>query len=164
VTYAKRVRRITLERYIVSKIVFQLEKVTTGEILVLYDNILWCQDKAGKDPSFREKFGSSLEDLALILKSVRFTPATFHSNLSVLSVAFRNKLDGFYIPAKNLQGVYVHVRGTYHILPSKSQGIEKRRLPPPRYIGVGYKDKGHRRDEAYDGSPTWQEVAMRLKT
>lgn len=32
-----------------------------------------------------------------------------------------------------------------------------------RYIGVGYKDKGARRDPAKDGSPAWQEVAMARK-
>jgi hypothetical protein len=28
-----------------------------------------------------------------------------------------------------------------------------------RFIGVGYKDKGSRKDKAVDGSPSWQEVA-----
>lgn len=152
-----------MERYIVSKVVFHPERVTTGEILVLYDNILWCQDKARKDPSFQDKFGEALEALALLLKSVRFTPTSFENNLRKLSSAFRSKLDSFIIPSKNLNGVYVHVRGSFHILPSTSQGKLTKLLPPPRYIGVGYKDKGHRRNMARDGSPTWQEVAMRLK-
>jgi len=29
-----------------------------------------------------------------------------------------------------------------------------------RYIGVGYKDKGNLRISSFDGSPSWQEVAM----
>ena len=33
------------------------------------------------------------------------------------------------------------------------------RLPPTRYIGVGYKDKGARRNVTVDGTPAWQEVA-----
>jgi hypothetical protein len=32
------------------------------------------------------------------------------------------------------------------------------RLPPDRYIGVGYKDKGSRRNPAKDGSGSWQEI------
>lgn len=31
--------------------------------------------------------------------------------------------------------------------------------PPRRFVGVGYRDSGHRRDPAFDGSPSWQEVA-----
>jgi hypothetical protein len=37
-----------------------------------------------------------------------------------------------------------------------------KKSPPKRYIGVGYKDKGQYRDEAFDGSPDWQEVASQL--
>jgi len=33
------------------------------------------------------------------------------------------------------------------------------RTRPKRYIGVGYKDSGTKRDSAFDGSPSWQEVA-----
>jgi len=34
-----------------------------------------------------------------------------------------------------------------------------RRSPAKAYIGIGYKDKGSRREPALDGSPKWQEVA-----
>jgi hypothetical protein len=33
------------------------------------------------------------------------------------------------------------------------------RTKPVRYLGVGYKDKGARRNESVDASPAWQEVA-----
>lgn len=35
----------------------------------------------------------------------------------------------------------------------------KRPPPPQAYVGVGYKDKGNKRDTAMDGSPSWQLVA-----
>lgn len=31
---------------------------------------------------------------------------------------------------------------------------------PRRFIGVGYRDHGTRRDAAFDGSPSWQDVAV----
>jgi hypothetical protein len=37
--------------------------------------------------------------------------------------------------------------------------VLKRKFPPKPYIGVGYKDKGSRRNKAEDGSPGWQEIA-----
>lgn len=38
-------------------------------------------------------------------------------------------------------------------------GLTKQQFPEPRYIGVGYRDKGSSRDKSHDASPTWQEVA-----
>jgi len=37
--------------------------------------------------------------------------------------------------------------------------VTHQKFPPKAYIGVGYKDKGSRRDSAYNGSPSWQEIA-----
>lgn len=36
----------------------------------------------------------------------------------------------------------------------------RKRPPPKRFVGVGYRDHGTARDVATDGSPTWQEVAV----
>jgi hypothetical protein len=43
---------------------------------------------------------------------------------------------------------------------TRSLGIPTKQIPPKPYIRVGYKDKGTRRDPSWDGSPSWQEVAM----
>jgi hypothetical protein len=47
---------------------------------------------------------------------------------------------------------------SYKIIP---QGLSLRipKTYQKRYIGVGYKDKGSKRDLAKDASPNWQEVA-----
>lgn len=41
--------------------------------------------------------------------------------------------------------------------------IEKSKYPPPKFIGVGYKDKGTQRKPALDGSPDWKYVATHLR-
>jgi hypothetical protein len=161
VSYAKQLRRVTLQRYLVSRMVYEESEITFQDVLVLYDNLLWCQDKAEKDPSFQKKFGDHLKVLADILKSTRFHPASFRTTLAALSLKFRAELIDFTFPKRNLPGVGIHVRGHYHILPHRESGVPRDQLPPKAYIGVGYKDKGRRRDPAYDGSPSWQDVAMR---
>jgi len=161
VTYARVLRRITLQRFLVSQMIHRLDDVSYQDVLVLYDNLLWCQDKAEKDPSFREKFGEHLSVLTKILKSTRFSPTSFHNTLKTLSEKFRNELADFAFPIRNLKGVQVHVKGHYHVQPHRESGVPKSQLPAKRYIGVGYKDKGRRRDPAYDGSPSWQDVASR---
>lgn len=159
VTYDRRLKRVTLSRYLTGKLAQSPEQVNFQELLVIFDNQLWLEDKARHDQGFREKFGSSLEELSTILKS---TPnvGTLSSYLRRLSTKIRNSLEGFYLPARNLPTVKSHVEGRFHILPSKSLGTEKRSLPPKSVIGVGYSDKGTRRDPAFDGSPHWTDVAI----
>lgn len=162
VKYKPRTKRITLERFLASKIVFFREEVSFQDILVLYDNLLWCQDKAEKDPSFREKFGRNLELLTKILKEFRFNSKRKSKTLVGLSERLKSELEEFLIPKRNLLGTERHLRGRYVVLASVSPGRPKRALPPVARIGIGYRDKGTLRNLARDGSPSWQEVATSI--
>lgn len=161
VSYSKKIKRITLQRYLCGKIVFQERMVTYLEILVLYDNLLWCQDKAERDPGFQNKFGKDLKILTELLKSTRFSSSSFPTTLKKLSEKMKIALSDFYYPQRNLSGVERHLKGGFQVLPHRESGTERNQLPSKRYIGVGYKDKGNRRDPAHDGSPSWQEVASK---
>lgn len=153
-------RRITLQRVLVSKFVYDWEKVSFVELIVLYDNLLWCQEKALHDPNFQEKFGGFLEKLTLILKETRITERSFHRSLRKLSTSLKQAAEGHLIPQRNLPATEKYVSGKFHVLPTKESGRPTRELPLKPYIGVGYRDKGTRRDPARDGSPRWQEVAL----
>jgi hypothetical protein len=159
VTYAKNLRRITLQRFIVSRIVWQPETVTFTELLALYDNQLWLEDKASKDPSFLQKFGSFLEKLSTELKQHRITYKTLNPSIHRLSTGLKETAEGHLIPARNLHTTEQHVKGRFHVVPTKESGIPTRELPPVKVIGRGYRDKGTYRDPAWDGSPSWQELA-----
>lgn len=163
VTYDKNLRRITLQRYLCSKIVFDWENTPFTFVLVLYDNLLMLQDVAQRDKGFQRKYGKDLKILSILLKETRFSEQRFPGQIRKLSSRIRAELGEFYIPHRNLLGVEIHVKGRFHIRDSRSPGVEIRNLPPKAYIGKGYNDKGHKRDKAYDGSPSWQDVAMRGK-
>lgn len=45
------------------------------------------------------------------------------------------------------------------ILHRKNRRLKTKNPPPKRFVGVGYRDSGHRRDSAFEGSPHWKEVA-----
>jgi hypothetical protein len=160
VTYSKRLRRITLQRYLVSKIVWRPETVAFTELLTLYDNLLWCQDKSLVDPRFQEKFGSFLEKLTDLLKNTRFNEKTYQATFRKISKKLKEAAEGHLIPERNLKTVEKHVKGKFNVLPSKSSGVPVKQLPPVKVIGRGYRDKGTYRDPAFDGSPSWQEVAL----
>lgn len=160
VTYTRGLRRITLQRVLVSKFVYNWERVSFVELIVLYDNLLWCQDKAMQDPNFQEKFGNFLEKLSLVLKERRISERNFHRSLERLSKRIKEAAEGHLIPQRNLPATEKYVSGKFHVLPSKESGVPTRELPMKPYIGIGYRDKGTRRDTARDGSPRWQDVAL----
>jgi len=159
VTYGRRIRRVTLQRVLTSKVVFHKNEVTEEELLVLYDNMIALHRLQSQDPDFNRKFGNSLEELTSILRRTKVESLTHSERLNVLSTKLR-ALDGFYVPMRNFPGVWKRVEGQFHVLPTQSLGIPKKLLKSKPYIGVGYKDKGTRRDPAKDGTPSWQEVAM----
>jgi len=158
VTYKKGLKRITLQRVLTSLIVFHREAVTFDEILVFYDNLIWCLEKSLKDPDFRHKFGKTLEDLSKSVSRVLFSQ-DISGSIQRLSLALKPFSD-FYLPERNTRSTYRHFKGNFHVLPFKSTGIPNKELPLKPYIGVGYRDKGTYRDPAFDGSPSWQEVAI----
>jgi hypothetical protein len=158
VTYSATLKRVTLERYLVSRIIHQIGEVSFADILVLYDNLLWCEEKSRKDPGFQSKFGADLLILAKILKETRFSSQSFPSTIRILSQKLKENLENFAFPKRNISGIAIHVRGKFHVLPSRESGVPRDQVPHKPYVGVGYKDKGSRRDPAVDASPSWQEV------
>jgi hypothetical protein len=158
--YSKRAKRVTLQRYLVSKVVYEMEKVTFQDVLVLYDNMVWLQDKAEREIHFRDKFGVPLEVLSSILSGLNLTERTYQKSIRKLSRTFRKQLEGFYLPLRNYPNVQQRQRQAFRFVLNGPLGVELRQLPPKQYIGKGYDDKGTARDSAKDGSPSWQEVAM----
>jgi len=166
VTYSRTIRRITLQRFLVSYVAYSVQQISFSDILVLYDNMLWCEEKAKHDPKFRSKFGTTLEVVSEILKNHSFKIGDPLITLTSLSNSLRTIPEEFLYPRRNLLGIQRHLKGQVHIVPSKQQGVDNKRIPPPSFIGKGYRDKGTLRNTAKDGSPRWQEVApyMPLKT
>lgn len=156
--YKQGVRRILLERTLCSKIIYYPETVTRIDILVLYDNLLHCQDIAAKNENFVEKFGTALEVLTKILKGFQYSNKTDLKSIRKLARELEEKLQGFYLPKRNTSTELAKLADSYYIKPYKSPGIPNEDIPPKVRIGKGYTDKGTARDPAIDGSPSWQEV------
>lgn len=157
--YRQGVRRILLERTLISKIVFFPEEVSRIDILVLYDNLLHCQDIAAKNENFIEKFGTALEVLTKILKGFQYSNKTDLKSIRKLGAILEEKLQGFYLPKRNTLTELAKLKDSYFIKPYSTPGTPLSELPPDKYIGKGYADHGTARDPAIDGSPSWQEVA-----
>jgi len=161
VIYGRRVKRITLQRVLVGKIVFFPKEVSFKDLILLYDNIIWCQDKSQKDPDFKTKFGLHLKVLASILKEVRLPKDKISERLvKSLGQKFQRNLDGFYLEKRNVKNPLKQLYKFIELRAPQPLGLEKKRLRPKNFIGVGYRDKGTAKKPWYDGSPSWQEVAI----
>jgi len=158
VYYSKKVKRVTLQRYLVTKIAYFPEDATLVDVTTLYDNLLHLQDLSEKNEDFKKKFGKDLESLAIILKEFSFTSNSLRT-ITKMSKKFKLHLDKFIYPKRNLTSVQKHVRNKYQLEGHKPLGIPTSQTKPKAYIGKGYTDKGTARDPSYDGSPSWQEVA-----
>lgn len=161
VLYGKKVKRVTLQRSLVSLLMYEPEKVTYKHLVVLYDNMLWLQDKSLHDPDFNRKFGITLKVLAYILKNMNLrVDKISEGQIRKLSKKFQDNLKHFSLERRNykhplkLQWSYLEVR------PTRPSGVPTKNLPPQRFIGVGYRDKGTAKKPWLDGNPSWQEVAM----
>lgn len=151
------VKRITLSRTIVSKIVWNFE-LSLPELSVLFQNQLWLQGKSNSDPGFFKKFGSFLEELSTILKTTNFGRGLTPGTIGALALRMKIRLKDHLIPKRNLNQMLTRLEKSFYTRPYRESGILKKYLPPKKVIGLGYRDKGTAKNSALNGSPSWQEV------
>lgn len=154
-----KVKRIHLQRFLLSKFSFFLDEVEMRDLCCLFENQLWLEKKCQTDPDFAKKFSRDLESLSIILKQINFRTETSNRALRRFSLRIRKELPDLILPKRNYMEARKNLNGTFTLEDSKSIGISSKRVPPKSYIGKGYRDKGSARNVAKDGSPSWQEVA-----
>lgn len=154
-------KRITLQRFLVSKIAYGKE-VTTIDIAVIFHNQLWLLTKCSLDPLFQKKFGSSLEELTKILKNSNFSRGLTEGALLRMKEQLLIKNSDFLFPLRNLPNIEAKMKNSVYTQWRQPEGTETHKLPPVKYIGKGYRDHGTARRSEEDGSPAWQEVASKF--
>lgn len=160
VVFARKKNKVTLQRFLLGLLVFKPEKIRFLDLLALYENQLNLEQLALRDEKWRNKFGSALEACSKILRSYRFSERNYSKVLLKIRREVKESLNGFYLPERNLKTVYQAYRNAVHLVESRPDGKLKKHIPPKKFIGMGYGDKGSRRDPAWDGSPSWQDVAL----
>jgi hypothetical protein len=153
----KGVNRYRLFRFLVSKVIYDDEGMHLDEYLCCME--LFYQFDESKDPNFVENLSNLRnEGFQEMMKKLskntvfpyqpweetrslwlRLCQSVIYDSRSYFRIKGQNRNKDFRLVFKD------------SVLP--------RRTPPKAYIGIGYKDKGSRREPAVDGSPKWQEVA-----
>lgn len=162
VVIEKSVKRVSLQRFIISKIVFEMDQVQERDILTLYQNQIDLEGKCLREKDFLLKFGRSLEVLSKILREVNLSRTVTSQSLSSVRQKSLESLSEFLIPKRNYLSFKNRFGGSYHLVFQKPKGVPLKELPAKRYIGVGYRDKGSARKDEIDASPAWQEIALRV--
>lgn len=136
------------------------KEVNIDLIHVMFQNQLWLEQKCLTDKEFAKIFGRNLELLSSNLKQINFSRGLTEGAISSLKTKLRECLTEFIYPMRNMSHIELLVRNSFYTRPYKEAGIPTKHLPPKRFVGIGYRDKGTARDPAEDASPRWQEVSV----
>jgi hypothetical protein len=161
----KRVKRISLQRYLLTKPLVELKKVKESDLVCLFENQLWLESKCLKDFQFFRKFGTEVFTVSELLKNLNTSEISLKS-ISRISKKVAKFIPSFLVPLRNYGQWKSRFAGSFHLNPIASKEIRDFYLPKrpqERRIGVGYRDKGSKRNLAKDGSPDWTEISMDKK-
>jgi hypothetical protein len=129
------------------------------DLCCLFENQLWLERKCQSDPEFLTKFGRDLESLSKLMKEFNFRTATTNRAIDQFSKKILQNLPDLVLPKRNYKQANSKCNGLFQLTDSIPLGKPKNTVPPLVRMGKGYRDKGSARDLAYDGCPSWQEVA-----
>lgn len=163
VKIGKKTKRVSLQRYLTTKIAYEPEQISEADLVCLYENQLWLERKCLQDRNFFRKYCDNVFTLSHILKEADLK----RFNLPIL-VRFSNRLKArmidFLVPVRHYSQWKHRFSGRFSYNPNildkeVADFFRNKKLPPKRTMGVGYRDKGSRRNLAKDGSPDWREVS-----
>lgn len=159
VKISPKAKRVTLQRYLISKLVYEVEKFELRDLCCLFENQLWLEQKILSDEDFYKKFGKNFEILSIILKQINFRIGLTEKAVRRLSRKLKEELQSLIFPRRNYSGIRSKYNGLFLLVESYQPGKQKKFLKPTARVGKGYRDKGSAKNPAKDGSPSWQEVS-----
>lgn len=163
VKIGKKTKRVSLQRFLLTKVVFEPKQVKLADWVCLFENQIWLERKCFSDKDFYMKYVDDVFTLSHILKKSDLK-GLLRPNISKFSAEVRNSLSSFLVPERNYPQWKSRFGGRFSFHPEVldkelSEFYKPRKQPSQRRMGIGYRDKGSRRDLAKDGSPDWRDVA-----
>jgi len=161
VNYQKGTKQVTLFRNLIAAVCYEQGGVGIEEILVIYDLLEKLLEKTQKDKAFKEKYLDWLITVQEFLRKLSPREFPFVAN-TALAKEYEEKLVP-YLPSR--QAYFGWRRNPVRVTPAsvrlRNPLAPPKKLPPKRFLGVGYRDKGNRRDPAVDATPDWKDVATK---
>jgi len=152
------IKRKTLFRFLLAKLMFEEDGLHLDEYLTLFS--LYCDLCDIEDEAFRLKyddwFSRHYRFFSELAKASTFPVRLNMENVTDVLLKQMSPL----LPSKQ---AYFGLKGQRNIRLGfeiqLNSNLPPVRIRPKAFIGVGYRDKGTRRDYAKNGSPSWQEVS-----
>lgn len=160
VIYRTGTKRITLYRFFLAKLVYDEVGLGIDDLLTLYDLSQYLILKNDRDPEFQNKYGSWLITTFHVIRNIA-EARNFPIRPGIQSKQFMKDFLKPYLPSPQ---AYFGYKKNPKIIKSYSVKLRnplplQKAISQRRVIGVGYRDKGYRKDPAKDGSPHWKEVS-----
>jgi hypothetical protein len=159
----KGTKKKNLFRFLLAKLFYEKEEgLHLDEFIVLWELLLDLQEMSAQDQSFYEKYGNFFEEenhkFFEKLGRCQEFPLRVEANPDEIEKYVKR-----FQPLLPSRSAYFGLKGQNGIrsgfLLTFAAQLPLRKIPEGRRIGVGYRDKGSRRNLAEDGSPDWREVA-----
>lgn len=156
----------TVLRFIFAKSVYRPKSLEKYDIILMNEVYLSLVDDLIRNASFYNKHCSFFGRAGSRIKFINdLYETSYASKLPTRKHFFQEKDHDYSEPLsprafRGLESDAAFQRQYSSLLKMGRESLVRRE---EKYIGVGYKDKGARRDRATDGSPAWQEVAMARK-
>ena len=150
-------KEVVVLRYLTSKLVFTDEAVSLEEITALFLSFEAVVLKMARYREYQAKYGQEIFIFRSLYQSleplIRIPPTERRKRLMEKYNFYRGKLFSrryYYALKGQVQKLYqIRLRTRF-----------PQRIEPKAFIGKGYGDHGTAKNPAFDGSPSWQEVAM----
>jgi len=157
----KGTKRITLQRFLCSKIAYG-QDFSEVELAALYHNQLWLQTKCLTDVDFKNSYGGDLEFLTELLKKANFSRGLSEGTVRTVRRAMLAAPWDFLYPQRNLPQIEFQLQNSIITKWRRPEGVLTKTLPPEKHIGKGYRDHGTAKRPHLDASPSWQDVGSEV--
>lgn len=160
--FKKGTKQMTLLRFLLAKVVYGLDGLSLEEYLGLYHLFYDLTESKSKDLFFLSKYQPWLERVEVVLRKMAGTKIFPVIPQDETKKIIEKLLEEHLPTPRAFYGLsgQRELRQSFRLVLNDT--LMPRKVLPQRFIGVGYKDKGTRRDLALDGNPSWQTVATYL--
>lgn len=148
------VKEAVVFKYLLSKLLYSNDPFTEEDTVALFISREKVLELCARDSDYNKKYIR----LIFLTRYIFSNLEAFVQDKDAIN-RMVDELEGSFNNGRRIIGPSIYYGGKrqYGVL---MRAAEPRKPKAKRRIGVGYRDKGTAKDTAWDGSPSWQEVAM----